>query len=176
MSGIELYGYKLVVCFGFDREGRPDGSGCFHAFLVPEETSMCQQHGILRGQCPRCGAYEPMELNRFMGLAREYLGWSGIETWGSVVAVVFSRKGKESMSEKEFVLTLSKELRWFPPKDAQKLLDFAIEQNLIVRRKGGKITPDFVVSDAASMVPEHFRPGKNLLKELRDYAETLRDE
>ena len=34
------------------------------------------------------------------------------------IALLFKRKGRDELSEREFVLSASMDLRWFPPRDA----------------------------------------------------------
>ncbi|MFQ5883479.1 MAG: DUF2240 family protein [Thermoplasmata archaeon] len=77
------------------------------------------------------------------------------------VAMLFSRKGKPSMTETNFILMASMGFRWFPPKDAQKLLDIAIETNLVTR-KDGEIVPNFDLKSVE--IPLDFSPGAEILR------------
>lgn len=80
------------------------------------------------------------------------------------IAVLFRRKGKEFLTEQEFVYSASMELRWFPPKDAQKLLDFGLSGGFL-QRKNGNIFPTF---DFASIeVPIDFKPGKDVFDQVK---------
>ena len=59
------------------------------------------------------------------------------------------------MTEREFVLAASMDLRWFPPKDAQRLLDAGLRTGLIVSAEG-TLRPAF---DIASVeIPLGFTP------------------
>ncbi len=59
------------------------------------------------------------------------------------------------MTERDFVLAASMDLRWFPPKDAQRLLDAGLRTGLIVA-EGGTLWPSF---DIASVeIPLEFVP------------------
>jgi hypothetical protein len=78
------------------------------------------------------------------------------------IAVLFRRKGKELLTEREFVFSASMDLRWFPPKEAQKLLDAGLSGGYL-ERKNGNLTPTF---DCASIdVPQDYRPPKEVFQE-----------
>lgn len=88
------------------------------------------------------------------------------------IAVVFKRKGKSMLSEKEFVNTLLFDLRWSDtgksPKitavDAQKILDAGIKQGLLSLQEGVlKPVFDYKVVE----IPLNFLPSKELMDELR---------
>jgi hypothetical protein len=65
------------------------------------------------------------------------------------------------MSEREFVFSASMDLRWFPPKDSQKLLDIAVARSA-VSIVDGQITPNF---DVASVdIPLDFTPTSAVLE------------
>ncbi len=80
------------------------------------------------------------------------------------IAVLFRRKGKGSLTEKEFVYSASMELRWFPPKDAQRLLDLGLSGGYL-RRKNGDIFPTFDFSSID--VPIDFKPPKDLFENAK---------
>lgn len=65
------------------------------------------------------------------------------------------------MSEKEFVFSASMDLRWFPPKDSQKLLDIAIARGA-VSVQGGQITPNFDITGID--IPLDFAPTSTILE------------
>ena len=60
------------------------------------------------------------------------------------IALLFKRKGRDELSEREFVLSASMDLRWFPPRDAQRLLQLGIESKLLESREG-TIRPAFEI-------------------------------
>lgn len=77
------------------------------------------------------------------------------------IAQLFRKKGKSALTEKEFVFAASLDLRWFTPKEAQKLLDIGLESELLVM-DGEKVKPSF---DHASIdVQLGYKPDKNVLK------------
>lgn len=77
------------------------------------------------------------------------------------LAMLFSRKGKTSMSERDFILTASMGFRWFPPKDAQMLLDLAVDANLVTN-KDGEVTVNFDMKSVD--IPLDFSPGPEMLR------------
>jgi hypothetical protein len=78
------------------------------------------------------------------------------------IAVLFRRKGKEVLTEKEFVFSASMDLRWFSPKDAQKLLDAGLTAGFL-KRIDGNLLPTFDFSKVN--VPIDYKPSSDLLKE-----------
>ncbi len=89
------------------------------------------------------------------------------------VAVVFNRKGKKMLSEREFINALFFELKWSDPtgtgrieaKEAQRIMEAAIRKGLLEIVEG-YVKPTF---DHKSVeVPLNFKPTKDLLKELGD--------
>ncbi len=78
------------------------------------------------------------------------------------IAVLFRRKGKEVLTEKEFVFSASMDLRWFSPKDAQKLLDVGLTGGHLKRIEGNLLpTFDFGKLD----VPIDYKPTADILQE-----------
>jgi hypothetical protein len=78
------------------------------------------------------------------------------------IAVLFRRKGKEVLTEKEFVFSASMDLRWFSPKDAQKLLDAGLTAGFL-KRIDGNLLPTFDFSKIN--VPIDYKPSQELLNE-----------
>ncbi len=71
------------------------------------------------------------------------------------IAVLFRRKGKDFLTEREFVFSASMDLRWFSPKDAQRLLDAGISGGYL-QKKNGNVFPTF---DCAQVdVPIDYKP------------------
>lgn len=77
-----------------------------------------------------------------------------------VLALIYKRKGKGVLSEKEFVFSASIDFRWFTPKEAQHLLDLGLKEKLL-ERTNGFIRPTFDYKKVD--VPLDFRPGKDVL-------------
>jgi hypothetical protein len=76
------------------------------------------------------------------------------------IALLFKRKGRDELSEREFVLSASMDLRWFPPRDAQRLLQIGLETKLL-ESQSGTIRPAFDVSSVE--VPRDYVPTSAIL-------------
>jgi hypothetical protein len=91
------------------------------------------------------------------------------------VAVVFNRKGKKMLSEREFINALFFELKWSDPtgagrieaREAQRILEAALRQGLLELMEG-YVKPTF--DHKTVEVPLNYRPTKDLLKELGETA------
>ena len=74
---------------------------------------------------------------------------------------LFQKKGKGSLTEKEFVFAASLDLRWFTPKEAQKFLDIGIESELLALDKDRvKATFDY----KGVNIPKNYAPTTELLQ------------
>lgn len=82
-----------------------------------------------------------------------------------VLAVIFKRKGKGVLSEKEFVFSASIDFRWFTPKEAQLLLDLGL-RNKFLERTNGFIKPTFDYKKID--VSLDFKPSKDVLSQPED--------
>ena len=87
------------------------------------------------------------------------------------VAIVYKRKGKNLVSEKEFLNTLLFNMRWSDPgkapkieaKDAQRILDAAKSSGLLLTKEG-MLQPAF---DYRSIdIPLNYQPSSEVLKEI----------
>jgi len=78
------------------------------------------------------------------------------------IALLFRRKGKGLLTEQEFVSSASFDLRWFSPKEAQKLLDISLTGGFL-QRKNGHVVPTFDMDKV--QVPLDYRPGKEVLEQ-----------
>lgn len=89
------------------------------------------------------------------------------------VTVVFNRKGKKLLSEREFINALFFELKWADPtgagrieaKEAQRILESAMRKGLL-ELSDGYVKPTFDLK--AVEVPLNYKPTRDLLKELGD--------
>ncbi len=77
------------------------------------------------------------------------------------IALLFKRKGRDELTEREFVLSASMDLRWFPPRDAQRLLQLGLETKLL-ESHGGNIRPAFPIDSVE--VPRDFVPTAKTLE------------
>lgn len=78
------------------------------------------------------------------------------------IAVLYKSKGREELTDKEFVFSASMDLRWFSPRDAQKLLEAGLSGGYLERRNGS-IVPTFDYSGV--VVPVDYTPPKSALEE-----------
>jgi hypothetical protein len=78
------------------------------------------------------------------------------------IAVLYKSKGREELTEKEFVFSASMDLRWFSPKEAQKLMEAGLSGGLL-ERKNGSLIPTF--DYAGVSVPIDYKPPKTALDE-----------
>ena len=75
-------------------------------------------------------------------------------------AAFFRGKGKNVVTEKEFVMTVSMDLRWVQPTDAERLLALLLGAGHL-EKDGEYIRPAFDVHDTD--VPIGFRPSPNII-------------
>ena len=78
------------------------------------------------------------------------------------IAVLFRRKGKEALTEREFVFSASMDLRWFSPKEAQRMMDAGVAGGYL-RKVDGNLLPTFDFGDID--IPIDYRPTPEMLKE-----------
>ena len=77
------------------------------------------------------------------------------------LAQLFRKKGKSSLTEKEFVFAASLDLRWFTPKEAQKFLDISMDSDLVAL-DGDKVKPTFDYKSVK--IPKGYAPALELLQ------------
>ena len=77
------------------------------------------------------------------------------------IAVLYKRKGKDALSEREFVFSASMDMRWFSPKDAQKLMDAGLTGGFL-EKKNGNLMPTFDWTSAE--VPLDFKPSSETIR------------
>lgn len=78
------------------------------------------------------------------------------------LAQLYKRKGKNLLSEKEFVFSASIDFRWFTPKEAQKLLELGLKKNLL-EKTNGFVKPSFDYKKVDA--PMDFKPDRSILDE-----------
>ncbi len=86
------------------------------------------------------------------------------------IALLFRRKGRDELTEREFVLSASMDLRWFPPRDAQRLLQLGLETNLL-ESHGGNLRPAFPLDSVD--VPRDFVPTAKTLEVASPVSEDV---
>jgi len=76
------------------------------------------------------------------------------------LALLFRRKGKNILTEKELVFSASMDYRWFTPKEAQRLLELGIKRGLLTKTDG-LVKPNFDYKRID--IPASYRPTQNTL-------------
>jgi hypothetical protein len=76
------------------------------------------------------------------------------------LALLFRRKGKNVLTEKELVFSASMDFRWFTPKEAQKLLELGLKKGLLTKTDGF-VRPNFEYKKIE--IPGTYRPGQKAL-------------
>lgn len=78
------------------------------------------------------------------------------------IAVLYKSKGREELTEREFVFSASMDLRWFSPKEAQRLMEAGLSGGFLERRNGS-LVPTFDFEGVT--VPVDYKPPKAALDE-----------
>lgn len=89
------------------------------------------------------------------------------------IALLFRRKGQPTLTERDFVFSASMDLRWFPPKEAQRLLDVALKRGLL-KLEDGRVRPTFDLDEVD--VPLDFTPSQDILTQGEDLFQRLVEE
>lgn len=84
-----------------------------------------------------------------------------MEELKEALSYLFQRKGKDALSEKELILSVSMDLGWFSPDDAKQLVDVCLELRLLSRTDDG-LKPNFDYK--ALTIPIDFTPSKSILQ------------
>ena len=66
-----------------------------------------------------------------------------MEKLKEVIAFLYNRAGKEELTGQELRLTMSMDLRWFSPKEAEEIVDLFQNKRLLVRKGSGGLRPAF---------------------------------
>jgi len=86
------------------------------------------------------------------------------------VAVPFRAKGRESLSESEFVVALSLDRDWFSPEQAKRLVDVAVTEGLL-ERGDDEVSPTFAPREVS--VPDGFVPDDDVLRQRSNFERAL---
>lgn len=72
-----------------------------------------------------------------------------------IISFVFKRSGKQRLTESEFYLTISMDLKWCPPKRAKEFVSHLISLG-VLKKEGEDVFPEFDVDDL--VIPLGFHP------------------
>lgn len=81
-----------------------------------------------------------------------------------LVAFLFQRSGRRSLSENELANAASLDLKWFAPKAARNLMAGLVRAGWLVRDEEGELEPAFDVKTVK--VPMGFRPSTRLVDDV----------
>jgi hypothetical protein len=79
-----------------------------------------------------------------------------------MIAFLFNRSGKNQLKDSELYLPLSMELDWLSSKEAQEFINYAIKQELLIK-KDGLLQPNFPFEKIT--IPLGFTPLKKVFSE-----------
>ena len=80
------------------------------------------------------------------------------ETARKIIAYVFKKTGKKKLSESEFYLTISMDLKWCPPDASKEFLKNLISNGLL-NKDDKHVFPNFDVDTV--VIPIQFQPDKS---------------
>lgn len=83
------------------------------------------------------------------------------------LALLFRRKGKNVLTEKELVFSASMDFRWFTPKEAQRLLELGLKKGLLTRTDGA-VRPTF--EHKKIEIPATYKPSQKALEDEPENA------
>ena len=75
----------------------------------------------------------------------------------TIIGFLFKRSGKKELDLSEAYLTLSMDLKWFPPQEAKNFLNNAMKQKILIK-KGDSIKPAFDYEKI--VIPAGFQPSR----------------
>lgn len=87
------------------------------------------------------------------------------------VAEPFRTKGREALTDSEFVVVLSLDREWFTAEQAKRLVDVATTAGLLDRTGDGDLTTTF--DPRAVDVPEDFSPDDDVLRQRSTFERAL---
>jgi hypothetical protein len=82
-----------------------------------------------------------------------------------MIAFLFNRSGKNRLKDSELYLPLSMELGWLSSKESQEFINYAIKQELLIK-KDGLLQPNFPFEKIT--IPLGFTPSKKVFSERTD--------
>jgi len=82
----------------------------------------------------------------------------------NIIAFLFKRSGKKEMTQSEFYLTLSMDLKWFTPKKAKDFTIWSLKNNILLKKKN-VLKPNFNINDI--IIPIGFSPSKDVFFDRR---------
>lgn len=87
------------------------------------------------------------------------------------VAEPFRAKGREELTDSEFVVVLSLDREWFTAEQAKRLVDVATTEGLLDRTADGDLEASF--DPRAVDIPEGFSPDDDVLRQRSTFERAL---
>ena len=78
-----------------------------------------------------------------------------------IISFLFKRSGKDSLKYSDLYLALSMDLNWFTPEDAKTFINFALKENLLIRKED-IIKPNFDYEK--TNIPLGFAPSERVFE------------
>lgn len=88
----------------------------------------------------------------------------------TVVAAPFRHRGSNTLTDSEFIATLSMELDWFTPEQARRVIDLATSESLLDRSEDS-LVPTFAVETIS--LPDDPTPDESILTERSTFEQLL---
>jgi hypothetical protein len=84
-----------------------------------------------------------------------------LEILKNSISLLYKKKSKDVLTEKELELMITMDFRWFTPKDARSLIELALSSGLVKKQKEGlKITFDWRNRE----IPIGFKPSEAIFE------------
>ncbi|MCQ2052912.1 MAG: DUF2240 family protein [archaeon] len=87
-----------------------------------------------------------------------------VDEYTICIAAFFRNKGKSVVTENEFLMTISMDLRWMSYSSAKLMLTKLLDEK-ILKRKGDALIPTFKIEDIN--VPVAYKPSQHLMSLLK---------
>lgn len=88
----------------------------------------------------------------------------------TVVAAPFRHRGSDTLTDSEFIATLSMELDWYTPEQARRVIDLASTESLL-NRDGEQLAPTVDVEGLS--IPDDTTPDESILQERSAFERLL---
>lgn len=88
-----------------------------------------------------------------------------------VVAAPFRRKGRERVTESDFIVDLSLKRSWFTTAQAQRVVDIALSEGLVERADADSLVAAFDPREVT--IPEGFTPDESVVQQRSTFERAL---
>jgi len=140
--------------------------------MIPDGSTSCPLRCLAQGHGVSLDEEKEFYVTDYISVAvisdsraGASFGDGGMERMGELetcLALLFRRKGKNILTEKELVFSASMDFRWFTPKEAQKLLELGIKRGLLTKTDG-LVKPNFDYK--RTDIPVTYRPTQKAIQD-----------